>query len=273
MVITATSTPTLIAASAEPERARYRARSRSASRVAIGARRPSRASHREEEGREQDEPGDKEDDPEHELGRPATPAPVCPVLPRVAEEEEGGNEEDNARERRAVDLTGRRRPARERCDDRHLGDRSCRAGRGEEGRHDGEHHRGGDHDPREGEYSDDVVRCLFEARPVGEPDDEAEHEAEDRPDEADDHAVGTNDEADMAVGGAGRLEHADRAESALRQHGEAPTETSAMSSMPSTSAASEIVSGLRGFDWATVAGVCTLLPMEPATLLARRTAR
>ena len=35
-----------------------------------------------------------------------------------------------------------------------------------------------------------------------------------------------------------------------------------MSSMPSTRAASEIVSGLSGFDCATDAGVCTLLPIE-----------
>ncbi len=41
-----------------------------------------------------------------------------------------------------------------------------------------------------------------------------------------------------------------------------PTATRAISNMPSTSAASEIVSGLSGFDCATVAGVCTLLPIE-----------
>ncbi len=41
-----------------------------------------------------------------------------------------------------------------------------------------------------------------------------------------------------------------------------PTETSAMSSMPRTSAAREIVSGLSGFDCATEAGVCTLFPIE-----------
>ena len=35
-----------------------------------------------------------------------------------------------------------------------------------------------------------------------------------------------------------------------------------MSNMPRTSAASEIVSGLMGFDCATEAGVCTLLPIE-----------
>ena len=39
-----------------------------------------------------------------------------------------------------------------------------------------------------------------------------------------------------------------------------------MSSIPSTSAASEMVSGLSGFDWATDAGVCTGVPtfIEPA---------
>ena len=39
-----------------------------------------------------------------------------------------------------------------------------------------------------------------------------------------------------------------------------PTETRAMRSIPSTSAAREIVSGLSGFDWATEAGVCTSCP-------------
>ena len=36
-----------------------------------------------------------------------------------------------------------------------------------------------------------------------------------------------------------------------------------MSSIPSTSAASEIVSGLSGLFWATEAGVCTSGPIEP----------
>ena len=49
-----------------------------------------------------------------------------------------------------------------------------------------------------------------------------------------------------------------------------PTETSAMSSMPSTSAASEIVSGLSGFDCATEAGVCTWTPLNELSGNARR---
>ncbi|MGO9582634.1 MAG: hypothetical protein ACLP36_07470 [Acidimicrobiales bacterium] len=44
-----------------------------------------------------------------------------------------------------------------------------------------------------------------------------------------------------------------------------PTETSAMRSIPSTRAASEMVSGLSGFDWAIEAGVSTCVPalIEP----------
>ena len=44
MTITAIRMPSVMAASAEPDLARYRARSRRASRAAIGARRPARAS-------------------------------------------------------------------------------------------------------------------------------------------------------------------------------------------------------------------------------------
>ena len=65
------------------------------------------------------------------------------------------------------------------------------------------------------------MRALFETRTVGEPDDEPEHEAEDRTDDTDDGAVGADDETDVAVRRAGRLEHADRAHAALREHGEA----------------------------------------------------
>ena len=43
-----------------------------------------------------------------------------------------------------------------------------------------------------------------------------------------------------------------------------------MSSMPRTSAASEIVSGLSGFDWATEAGVCDVDALERAQRNARR---
>ena len=78
-----------------------------------------------------------------------------------------------------------------------------------------------DHGPREREHADDVVRALLEARAVGEPDDEPEDEAEDRTDDTDDGAVGADDETDVAVGRAGRLEHPDGAHAALREHREA----------------------------------------------------
>ena len=120
-----------------------------------------------------------------------------------------------------MDLARRRRSARQRLDDRHLGDRPRRTRRREEGRDDREHHGCSDDHPREREHPDDVVRALLEARAVGEPDDEPEDEAEDRTDDADDRAVGADDETDVAVGRAGRLEHADRAEPALREHREA----------------------------------------------------
>ena len=158
--------------------------------------------------------------PKSELRRPAAPVPVVRAT-GVAEQQEGQDEEDDAGERRAVDLARRRRSARQRLDDRHLGDRPRRAGRREEGRDDREHHRGDDHGPREREHADDVVRALLEARTVGEPDDEPEDEAEDRTDDTDDRAVGADDETDVAVGRAGRLEHADRAQPALREHREA----------------------------------------------------
>ena len=66
-----------------------------------------------------------------------------------------------------------------------------------------------------------MVRALLETRAVGEPDDEPEDEAEDRTDDTDDRAVRADDETDVAVGGAGRLEHPDRAHAALREHREA----------------------------------------------------
>jgi len=76
-----------------------------------------------------------------------------------------------------VDLTRRCRSTGQCLDDRHLGDCTRRTGGREERRDDRKHHRRGDHGPREREHSDDVVRALFEARPVGEPDDEPEDEA------------------------------------------------------------------------------------------------
>ena len=184
-------------------------------RTAAEARR-----QRQEERREQDQPGDEEDDPEEELRRTAAPVAVVRAT-GVAEQQEGEDEEDDARERGTVDLTRRRRSARQRLDDRHLGDRPRRTGRREVGRDDREHH-GGDHDgPREREHADDVVRALLETRTVGEPDDEPEDEAEDRTDDTDDRAVGADDETDVAVGRAGRLEHPDRAQAPLREHREA----------------------------------------------------
>jgi len=75
MTITATSTPTLIAASAEPSAPdtgeiaqREPGRDR---RTAAEAR-----SQRQEERREQDESGDQENNAEHQLWSPATSIPV-----------------------------------------------------------------------------------------------------------------------------------------------------------------------------------------------------
>ena len=50
--------------------------------------------------------------------------------------------------------------------------------------------------------------------------DAPERETDDRTHEADDRTIGAHDKPDVAVGGADRLEHADRAEATLRQHGE-----------------------------------------------------
>ena len=66
-----------------------------------------------------------------------------------------------------------------------------------------------------------MVRALFEGRAVGEPDDEAEDEAEDRTHDTDDGAVRADDETDVTVRRAGRLEHPDRPQSPLGEDREA----------------------------------------------------
>ncbi len=66
-----------------------------------------------------------------------------------------------------------------------------------------------------------MVRALLEARAIGEPDDEAQHEPRNRADETDDGTVRAHDETHVAVGRACGLEHADRAQPALREDGEA----------------------------------------------------
>ena len=221
MTITATRTPRLIAASAEPERARYRARSRSASRGAIGAAPSQPRGEREEERCEQDQSGDEEHDPEHQFRRSAAAAPAVRAS-RVAEQQERRDEEDDAGDRRAMDLTGRGGATRERGDDRYLGDRARRPGRRRRMRRRTASTIAATTTTHgKGEHADEVVRALLEVRPVSEPDEEPENEATDGTDEANHRAVGTDDETDVAIGGPDRLEHADRAEPALRQHGEA----------------------------------------------------
>ena len=66
-----------------------------------------------------------------------------------------------------------------------------------------------------------MVGVLLETRAVGEPYDETEHESGDGAGKADYDAIRSHHEADMAVRGARRLEHADRPEPALGEDGEA----------------------------------------------------
>ena len=120
-----------------------------------------------------------------------------------------------------MNLSGRGGPTRQRGDDGHFGDRPCRPGCREVGGHDREY-QGKRHDePGQRPNSDEVVCALFEARPIGKPDDQAQDEAEEGADEADDDAVRPHHEAYMTIGRPERFKHPDRAEPALCEHGEA----------------------------------------------------
>ena len=66
-----------------------------------------------------------------------------------------------------------------------------------------------------------MVRILFQLRPVGQPQDQAKHRAEHRADDPHHQAVRPDDQADVAVGAAGRREHRERAAPSLSQNGEA----------------------------------------------------
>ena len=59
-------------------------------------------------------------------------------------------------------------------------------------------------------------------RAVRQPHCHSQQDAEQRSYDTDDETVGPYDQADVVIGGAKRSEHADGAEPALRQHGEAP---------------------------------------------------
>ena len=111
MTMTATSTPTLIAASAEPDLRPVAGESRSASRVAIGVRRPSRAAQRQKNGASKMSPGMRSTIPRTSSGVPPLPLPLL-VPPGVAEEKNASDQKDDAGDRRTVDLAGRCRPTR-----------------------------------------------------------------------------------------------------------------------------------------------------------------
>ena len=66
----------------------------------------------------------------------------------------------------------------------------------------------------------------------------------------------------MAIGGAGRLEHADGAEAALRQHGEAADRDERDEQHPEHERRERDGLGVERVRWATEAGVCTCRPIE-----------
>ena len=122
---------------------------------------------------------------------------------------------------RAANLLGRCRPSRQRRHDGDAGDGASGAGGGQVRRDEGQDQCDADHLPGQRHHADDVMGALHEVRSVGEPQPEAHNRAEKGADEAHHGAVRPNHQADVAVGGPEGLEHANGAEPALGQHGEA----------------------------------------------------
>ena len=202
---------------AEPDRARYRDRSRRAKRAAMGAFRPDSCQQGQEERRHEDDPRDQRDEPGYQPDHAAAsrPRPRAENMknPRTSAITPGTNERWICR--------GGAGPAGQGADHRDPGDGAGGMAGGEEGGDDGEHHRHHDHRPRQGEHRDEVVRALLVVRAVGQPRHQAQRESHQGTHHPDDHAVRPQHETDVAVGRPHRLEHPERSQSALRQHGEA----------------------------------------------------
>ena len=172
--------------------------------------------HHQAEGRQQDDRDDERDEAENEFRCSA----AVGALAGVRQQGRGDHEEDHAGHRRAVDLLRRSRAPGQGGDDREPGDRAGRARGGEVGGHHGQRHRRADHVPRQLEHADQVVSTGFQARPVGQPDGQAEHRPDDRAHDSHQDAVDPDHEADVPVGGAQGAEHPERAQPALGQHRE-----------------------------------------------------
>jgi hypothetical protein len=155
-------------------------------------------------------------------------SPKCPAAAvavaaaGVGQQGRGDDEQDHAGHGRAVHLLGRGGPPGQGGDDGDPGDRAGRARGGEVGGHHGERYRRADHDPRQLERADQVVGAGLQLGPVGQPDGQAQDRPGQRADDTHQDAVDPDHEADVRVGSAQGAEHPERAQPALRQHGEAP---------------------------------------------------
>ena len=218
--------------------------------------------HRQAGRGEQDDGDGERDEADGEFQRPVVLASAAASRgPGRAEQEERADQEaETDRDGQVPGLLRRGRPAGQRGHDRDSRDRLRRPGGGEVGRDDRQGHGDADDRPRQLEHAHDVVRAVFRLRAVGKPGEEAEHQLpRRRPRCRWRRRWPARPGGCAAASPPGR--RACRSPCSLRcaRTVKPPTPTSAISSMPRTAAAIEIVSGLTSLVLATVCAVVTFM--------------
>ena len=139
---------------------------------------------------------------------------------RVREASEPDGEQDSTGARKSVRGFGGRRPTRQRGDDRRSRRRARRPPRGDDRGHEREDHRCDNCPPREVEAVDAMPDERLEPWREQEPREQPDNRSGERAHSTDDRAVRDHREPHVPVGRAERAQHAQRAQAALRHHGE-----------------------------------------------------